>query len=808
MTLLLKPNQMFTTDKLKTTSFLPTKKEVLQDFKWACLSREISAAVRKEVLSGKAKFGLGSAGKEIPQLAMARTFKKGDFYSGYYRDQTFMLAKGLTDSQKMFTALYADTQHDIYSGGRQMNNHFSTPLVDKAGNWTDQKDLYNVASSLSPLAGQIPHALGIALASKMYKENAALQTSNLSNGGQEVSFCTLGDATTSEGVFFEAVNAAGVMQVPIAFIVIDDGYGISVPAKYQMTKENISAALDGFRVDEQGRGIDIYTAKAWDYEALCQTFTAGIQKIRKTHTPALFHIQECTQQFGHSTSGSHERYKPKERLEWEKQMDCNKHFEDWILQEGIATKKAITAIKKKAQKEAADSRDKAWEAYSTPIQQLQKEVTDLYRSLIEKVKDKTIVDSFITKLQDLKNPAFSHILDNARRMHLALLAEEPAVLQPLNQWIADAQATGSQRYSTHLHSSSPRAALNVPPVPAQFAPDAPTLNGFEILNHFFDQALAKYPELLAFGEDVGKIGGVNQAFAGLQTKYGEERVFDTGIREWTIIGQGIGMAMRGLRPIAELQYLDYLAYAFSPLTDDLATLRYRTKGTQIAALIVRTRGHRLEGIWHSGSPMGMLLHSMRGIYLLVPRNMTQAVGMYNTLLQADDPAILIECLNGYRVKEKLPSNLTEFSVPLGVPEVLQVGDDITLITYGSCVRLAQAAVTLLAEKGIAVELIDVQTLLPFDLEHRILDSLQKTNRLVCLDEDVPGGATAFMLQEVLEKQGGYRYLDSPPKTLTAKAHRPAFADDGDYFSKPSIMDIFWGIYEIMQEADPEQFRTQ
>lgn len=783
--------------------------EILQDLYYCALSREVSFLLRKEVLSGKAKFGAGNAGKELPLVAMAKAFQKGDFWSGYYRDQTFMFKMGMASPVDFFAALYGDTENDPLSGGRQMTNHYSTPLVGTDSKWLTHTDRYNAASPIAPVAGHVAHALGLANASKVYRSLPNVDIDHqFSQQGQEVIFCTIGDASSVEGVFFEAVNAAGVMQVPIAFIIIDDGYGISVPAKYQMTKENISAALDGFRVDEQGRGIDIYTAKAWDYEALCQTFTAGIQKIRKTHTPALFHIQECTQQFGHSTSGSHERYKPKERLEWEKQMDCNKHFEDWILQEGIATKKAITAIKKKAQKEAADSRDKAWEAYSMPIQQLQKEVTDLYRSLVEKVNDKTIVDSFITKLQDLKNPAFSHILDNARRMHLALLAEEPAVLQPLNQWIADAQATGSQRYSTHLHSSSPRAALNVPPVPAQFAPDAPTLNGFEILNHFFDQALAKYPELLAFGEDVGKIGGVNQAFAGLQTKYGEERVFDTGIREWTIIGQGIGMAMRGLRPIAELQYLDYLAYAFSPLTDDLATLRYRTKGTQIAPLIVRTRGHRLEGIWHSGSPMGMLLHSMRGIYLLVPRNMTQAAGMYNTLLQADDPAILIECLNGYRVKEKLPSNLTEFSVPLGVPEVLQVGDDITLITYGSCVRLAQAAVTLLAEKGIAVELIDVQTLLPFDLEHRILDSLQKTNRLVCLDEDVPGGATAFMLQEVLEKQGGYRYLDSPPKTLTAKAHRPAFADDGDYFSKPSIMDIFWGIYEIIQEADPERFRTQ
>lgn len=783
--------------------------EILQDFYYCALSRAVSFLLRKEVLSGKAKFGAGNAGKELPLVAMAKAFQKGDFWSGYYRDQTFMFKMGMASPVDFFAALYGDTENDPLSGGRQMTNHYSTPLVDQESKWLAHTDRYNAASPIAPVAGHVAHALGLANASKVYRSLTNVDIDNqFSQQGQEVIFCTIGDASSVEGVFFEAVNAAGVMQVPIAFIVIDDGYGISVPAKYQMTKENVSAALEGFRVDEQGRGIDIYTAKAWDYEALCQTFTTGIEKIRKTHTPALFHIQECTQQFGHSTSGSHERYKPKERLEWEKRMDCNQHFADWIIQKGIATEADIEAIKQKAQQAAADSRDKAWKAYSSPIQKRQKEVTDLYTALLEQVKDKALVNQLTSELQHLKNPAFSHILDNARRMHLALLAEGPAMLKPIQQWIADAQATGSQRYSTHLHSSSPRAALNVAPVPAQFAPDAPTLNGFEILNHFFDQALAKYPELLAFGEDVGKIGGVNQAFAGLQTKYGEERVFDTGIREWTIIGQGIGMAMRGLRPIAELQYLDYLAYAFSPLTDDLATLRYRTKGTQIAPLIVRTRGHRLEGIWHSGSPMGMLLSSMRGIYLLVPRNMTQAAGMYNTLLQADDPAILIECLNGYRVKEKLPSNLTEFSVPLGVPEVLQAGEDITLITYGSCVRLAQAAVSLLAEKGIAVELIDVQTLLPFDLEHRILDSLQKTNRLVCLDEDVPGGATAFMLQEVLEKQGGYRYLDSPPKTLTAKAHRPAFADDGDYFSKPSIMDIFWCIYEIMNEAEPERFRDQ
>lgn len=794
---------MFTTEKLKTASFLPTKKEVLQDFTWACLSREISAAVRKEVLSGKAKFGLGSAGKEIPQLAMARTFKKGDFYSGYYRDQTFMLAKELADSQKMFTALYADTQHDIYSGGRQMNNHFSTPLIDKAGNWAVQKDLYNVASSLSPLAGQIPHALGLALASKMYKENKALQTSNFSHGGQEVSFCTLGDATTSEGVFFEAVNAAGVMQVPIAFVILDDGYGISVPAKYQTTKENISTVLEGFRIDESGTGLDIYTLEAWDYQKLCATFEKGVRKIRHTHTPAIFHIRECTQPFGHSTSGSHQRYKSKERLAWEQEMDGILKMEEWILRTALATPEELDDIKLAVKEAVKAGRQKAWNAFNHPNQANLNQIKSIYQIILQHTDRKEAALVINRALDELLQPVLSELMRSAKKMKRTLLGENHKGIAALDTWLQEAQEKLQERYEPHLYSETEKSALKVPVVPAKYADDAPLKNGFEILNTFFDKSLQQYDNLYAFGEDVGKIGDVNQAFANLQKKYGEERVFDTGIREWTIVGQAIGMAMRGLKPIAEIQYIDYLAYAFSPLTDDLATLRYRTNGQQAAPAIIRTRGHRLEGIWHTGSPMGMLIQSMRGIHLLVPRNMTQAAGMYSTMLQSDDPAIIVECLNGYRLKERLPANLGEYTVPLGVPEVLQSGTDITLVTYGSCVRIAEEAIATLKGMGISVELIDVQTLLPFDLEHHIVASLKKTNRILFLDEDVPGGATAFMMQEVLEKQNGYRYLDAAPRTLTATAHRTPFGDDGDYFSKPSADDVIDTIYQMVTEDGTE-----
>ena len=782
------------------------KEEVMRDL-WHCLvSRQVSANTRREVLNGKAKFGMGSAGKELLQVAMAKTFAKGDFFSGYYRDQTFMLAKGIATVEQLFAAVYADSQNDPFSGGRQMNNHFSTPLIDANGNWTQHTSSYNVAAALAPLAGQVPHALGIALASKLYRENNDLHHAiSFSEKGNEVSFCTLGDATTSEGVFFEAVNAAGVMKVPIAFIIQDDGYGISVPTKYQTTKGSISEVLEGFRVNEFGQGLDIYTAKAWDYEGLCRTFRAGIAKIRQTHIPAVFHIQECTQPFGHSTSGSHQRYKSKQRLQWEKDMDCITAFEEWILLSGIASGEEIQALNKKARKEEKTGRNQAWKNYRQPVLETRRQLLGILDQLLE---EGTGTDTVTQQQQALKaspNPTVSELLRVADQLCMILGQNGSEGMEALKNWQTEQRRALNRRYAPHLYSETPRSALKVPIVPPVFDDNAEPINGYQLLNGFFDQALHNRPELCAFGEDVGKIGDVNQAFAGLQKKYGEHRVFDTGIREWTIAGQAIGMAMRGLRPIAEIQYLDYLAYAFPALTDDLATLRFRTNGQQAAPAIIRTRGHRLEGIWHSGSPLGMLINAMRGIYLLTPRNMTQAAGMYNTILQSDDPAIIIECLNGYRSKELPPINLDTFTVPLGVPELLHPGEDVTLITYGSCVRIADEAVRLLRARGISVELIDVQTLLPFDLEEHIVHSLRKTNRIVFLDEDVPGGATAYMLQQVLEKQGGYRHLDSAPLTITGKPQRPPYGDDGDYFAKPYAVDVFTAILEMMKEADPKRF---
>jgi pyruvate/2-oxoglutarate/acetoin dehydrogenase E1 component/TPP-dependent pyruvate/acetoin dehydrogenase alpha subunit len=781
------------------------KQDILFDFYHAHLSRTLSRMLRQEVHTGRAKFGAGNSGKELPLIAMARAFQKGDFYAGYYRDQTFMFAKEVATPEDFFTTLYGDAVNDPHSGGRQMSNHYITPFVDEKGEWQNLTRQFNISSPMAPVAGQLTHAIGLAYASKVFRENTALQQHPLSNKGNEVCFCTIGDAATSEGVFFEAVNAAGVMQIPIAFIVLDDGYGISVPTKYQTTKGSISDALEGFQKDESGQGLDIYRLKAWDYPSLYDTFQKGIEKIRKTHTPAIFHVQECTQPLGHSTSGSHERYKSEERLAWEAEFDGLKKMEEFLLQEGLVKAEELEEAKENAQKRARLARKKAWELFREPIEAERKKLLAIYDRILEAGPQKKKMEAFRKELEKMVHPVFSHMLKNAKRAHAALFGENNDTIPPLQSWIKRIEAEGREHYSSQLYSESPRSALKVPAIPASYVEGTPEISGFEVLNAFFDQALDKYPELLAFGEDVGKIGGVNQAFNGLQEKYGELRVFDTGIREWTIVGQGMGMAMRGLRPIAELQYLDYLAYAFSPLTDDVATLRYRTKGKQSAPVIIRTRGHRLEGIWHSGSPIGMLLHSMRGIYVLVPRNMTQAAGMYNTMLQSDDPAILIECLNGYRLKEKLPVNLDEFTVPLGKIEVLQEGVDVTLVTYGSCVRIAQEGMRLLWEKGISVELIDVQTLLPFDLGHEIVESLKKTNRIVLLDEDVPGGASAYMLQQVLEQQGGYQYLDSPPVTISAKAHRPAFTDDGDYFSKPQAEEVYEQIFAMMLEAQPGRF---
>ncbi len=782
------------------------KNEVLKDFWICCVSREASVLGRKEVLTGKAKFGIVGDGKEVPQVAMARAFKKGDWRSGYYRDQTFMFALGLATVEEFFAQLYSDAENDPWSGGRQMNSHYATPTFDENGEWLDHKSLYNISSDISSTGGQMARAVGLALASKKYRECDKLsETTSFSTLGNEVCFCTIGDASTSEGVFWESINAACVLQIPILVSIWDDGYGISVPKEYQTTKGSISTALSGFQLDENGRGMDIYVEKCWNYPALCELYEAAVEKVRTSHIPAMIHVEDCTQQLGHSTSGSHERYKSPERLEWEREYDCIKVMGVWMVDAGLATQAEIDDIQKRAKQYVKECKDRAWESYMAPVRQEKNKLQAIYENVLASTQQKERVEKLFNDFKSMLNPLYFELVKNARQLFFAIKQENLDVLQELTEFLEKARNIAHKRYHTNLYSSSKYAALNVPVIPPVYSENSPTLNGYEILNNFFNHTFEKLDNVFAFGEDLGKIGGVNQSFMGLQDKFGVERVFDTGIREWTIIGQAIGMAMRGLRPIAEIQYLDYLIYGIEPLSDDLATLRYRSNGLQQAPAIIRTRGHRLEGIWHSGSPLGMIINSMRGMYVLVPRNFVQAAGMYNTLLNSDDPALVIECLNGYRLKEKLPDNIGEYTVPLGVPEVLIEGSDVTLVTYGSSVRIAKEGVELLQQAGISVELIDVQTLLPFDLEHSIVESLKKTNRVVFLDEDVPGACSAYMMQEVLEKQGGYRHLDSAPVTLTAKAHRPPYGSDGDYFSKPNAEDVYEAIYEMIKEADPGRF---
>ena len=781
-------------------------REVLKDYWTCCISRETSLLGRKEVLTGKAKFGILGDGKEVPQVALARAFKKGDWRSGYYRDQTMMFALEISTVEEFFAQLYADSTNDPFSGGRQMNSHFATENVDKEGDWTTHKTIYNISSDISSTGGQMARGLGLALASKKYRESEVLRNSTqFSENGNEVCFVTIGDASTSEGVFWETVNAAGVLKVPMAISIWDDGYGISVPKKYQTTKGDISEILEGFRLNDEGQGIDLYRLKGWDYPTLCDAYEKGIEKIRRTHIPAIFHVEELTQPQGHSTSGSHERYKGKERLEWEKENDCLKIMRQWIIDTGIATEKVVDEIAAEAKEFVKAAKNRAWKNYMDPVKKNLHALKAIYALIVEQCAVNPEIDRIFNALNKAINPLFAEILQNARRMLFFTAHEKNQAVEDLKAWIEKTKKTGEERYHTKLHSASRFSALKVAVVPPEYSDKSQRVNGYQVLNKYFDILLEKTPNLFAFGEDVGYIGDVNQGFAGMQEKYGKERVFDTGIREWTIMGQAIGMAMRGLRPIAEIQYLDYLIYGLEPLTDDLATLRYRSNGLQQAPAIIRTRGHRLEGIWHAGSPMGMLIHSLRGVYICVPRNMTQAVGFYNTLIQSDDPGIVIECLNGYRLKEQIPDNIGTFTVPLGVPDVLIPGSDVTLVTYGSCVRVAEEGVGLLERRGVSVELIDVQTLLPFDLEHRIVDSLKKTSRIVFMDEDVPGGATSYMMQEVLETQGGYQYLDAAPKTLTAKDHRPPFGSDGDYFSKPNAEDVFNVVYNIMNEFDPIKY---
>ncbi|MGN7822857.1 alpha-ketoacid dehydrogenase subunit alpha/beta [Chitinophaga sp. 22536] len=785
-------------------SFEEFRKEVLNDYRLACESREVSLLARREVLTGKAKFGIFGDGKEVAQVAMSKYFKPGDFRSGYYRDQTVAFATGIATPEQFFSQLYADPdqQHEPFSGGRQMNSHFATPNLGNDGNWLNLMEMKNSAADMAPTAGQMPRALGLAYASKMFREAESLHDlKHLSDNGNEICFATIGDASTSEGHFWETMNAAGVLQVPLAVFVWDDGYGISVPRKYQTTKNSISVALEGFRKADGTNGFDIYNVKGWDYAGMCEVFEAAIRKIRETHIPALFHVEEITQPQGHSTSGSHERYKSKERLSWEKEFDCNLKMRSWILENALCDEETLVQIEANAKTTAQDARKAAWEKYITPIKQEVQRFVSLATPLTAVAGvNAELVAQQIRELQANREPQRRDILKAAVTILIRhrQLKTDPAV-QALQQYYDQYLQGEKENYNSYLHATGANSVHAIPVVPAEYNDDATTLNGYEVLNKYFDQLITNNPKVFAFGEDVGKIGDVNQAFAGLQQKHGPVRITDTGIRELTIMGQGIGMALRGLRPIAEIQYLDYLLYGLQPLSDDVASLQYRTKGAQHCPIIVRTRGHRLEGIWHSGSPMGMIIHSLRGMNICVPRNMVQAAGMYNTLLQANEPALVIESLNGYRLKEKLPSNLETFTVPMGVPEVLKEGSDVTLVTYGSMTRIVEEAIGTLEELGVSCELIDVQTLLPFDIHHSIVQSLKKTNRIAFIDEDVPGGGTAYMFQQVMEQQGGYRWLDVAPRTLTAQAHRPAYGSDGDYFSKPNTEDVVKMVMEMMEE---------
>jgi len=756
---------------------------------------------RKEVLTGKAKFGIFGDGKEVAQVAMAKFFNPGDFRSGYYRDQTFMFAIGLTNATQFFAQVYADPslEREPFSAGRQMNSHYATPNVDENGEWIDLVNQKNTASDMAPTAAQMPRSVGLALASRIFRKVPALQQfTQLSNHGNEVCFCTIGDASTSEGHFWEAVNAAGVMQIPLAIFVWDDGYGISVPKEYQTTKGSISEALSGFQKEEGTNGLNIYKTRGWDYAGMCETFEEGIRIARETHTPVIFHVDEITQPQGHSTSGSHERYKSPERLAWEREWDCLKKMKEWIIENSLAVEEELETIEEETKKLVRECKDEAWQQFLVPIRKQVNKTVELIQGMAASIPAHSNKLQKIAKdISSNKEPLRRDVI-KALNSSLNIVGNHDAAFWT-RDYYKDLQEENRKLYNTFLYNEGPKSTLNVTQVKAEFAAEAPIVNGYEILNRYFDQLFTENPKILAFGEDLGQIGDVNQGFSGLQLKHGKERIFDTGIRELTIMGQGIGLALRGLRPIAEIQYLDYLLYGLQTLSDDLATLHYRTSGLQSCPMIIRTRGHRLEGIWHSGSPMGMIINSLRGLYVCVPRNMTQAAGMYNTLLQGNDPAIIIECLNGYRLKERLPSNLTSFRVPLGIPEVIKEGDDITIVSYGSVLRIIQESAYRLEESGISCEIIDVQTLLPFDREHRILESLKKTSRIVFIDEDVPGGAAAFMFNKVMEEQGGYKYLDVAPRTITGKAHRPAYGSDGDYFSKPNAEEIETVIREMMAE---------
>ncbi len=784
--------------------------EIIKDYRLAYQSRQASLIGRREVLSGKAKFGIFGDGKEVTQLAMARAFRKGDWRSGYYRDQTWMFALGVHSIQEFFAQLYAhaDVEHEPATAGRSMNAHFATRSLYPDGRWKDQVQTYNVAADVSPTGSQMPRTVGLAYASVVYRKLAELEEfKEFSHNGDEIAWASIGNASTAEGMFWETVNAIGVLHAPAILTIYDDGYGISVPNQFQMVKENIGTILSGFQrdpcpADDCDRGYDLYSVHAWDYPALLETYAAATEIARKYHIPALVHVTDVTQPQGHSTSGSHERYKSPERLQWEKDFDGIKRMREWMIEKRVIMDPKLDSLEESDRQAVEGIRKSAWEAYLSPILEERAQVLDMLDEVAGSSSQAEELEKLKARLAGL--PSFTR-RDVHMTVHEALRVlrtDENPVKQVLVDWKNEQDKLNQERYGSQLYSGT---ALSVPEVGPAYSKDSPTVMGFEVMNAAFDKLLEKEPRLIAFGEDVGQLGDVNQGFRGMQEKYGEFRVTDTGIREATILGQAIGMAMRGLRPICEIQYLDYLLYALQIMSDDLATLRWRTAGGQKAPVIVRTRGHRLEGIWHSGSLMSGIINLVRGIYVLVPRDMTRAAGFYSTLLQADEPAIVVEVLNGYRVKEKMPDNVGEYTTPLGVPEVIREGDDVTLVTYGACCRIAKDAANKLSEVGIEVEIVDVQSLLPFDIHGKIIESLKKTSCIIFVDEDVPGGTSAYMMREVIEKQGGYYWLDSPPKTLTGAQHRPAYGSDGDYWSKPNAETIFDAVYEMMHEVDPGEY---
>ena len=796
-----------TENKVEIT-FEDFKSEVLNDYKIAVTSRECSLLGRREVLTGKAKFGIFGDGKEVPQLALAKAFKNGDFRSGYYRDQTFMMAIGAITIEQFFAGLYGhtDINFDPMSAGRQMGGHFATHSLDEKGNWKNLTTQKNSSADISPTAGQMPRLLGLAQASKIYRNVSGINQTNFSQNGNEIAWGTIGNASTSEGLFFETINAAGVLQVPMVMSVWDDEYGISVHAKHQTTKENISEILKGFQRDSNSNGYEILTVNGWDYPELVATYEQAAAIAREEHVPVLIHVKELTQPQGHSTSGSHERYKNAERLAWEAEFDCLAQMRNWLIENNLASNEELEAIEEQTKKDVNEGKKNAWNSFVSPMKEEQKELVELLNNVAQTSDNKIFIEKISSELAAIKEPIRKEIITTARKA-LRMVVNETTSKTQLSAWITNYISKIQPKFSSHLFSQSENNILTSKEVAPIYANDSEDLDARLVLRDNFDAIFTKYPEALIFGEDSGNIGDVNQGLEGMQEKYGELRVADVGIREATILGQGIGMALRGLRPIAEIQYLDYLLYAIQIMSDDLATLQYRTHGRQKAPLIIRTRGHRLEGVWHSGSPMGMIINAVRGIHVLVPRNMTKAAGFYNTLLEKDEPALVIECLNGYRLKEKMPTNLGKFKTAIGVVETIKEGTDITLVSYGSTLRLVEQAAKELESVGINAEIIDAQSLLPFDINQDVVKSIAKTNRLLIIDEDVPGGASAYLLQEIIEKQNGYQYLDSAPQTLCSKPHRPAYGTDGDYFSKPSIEDIFEKVHAIMHEAQPHKYSS-